>query len=311
MKRPHIKACLGVLLLLVLFLGAPQPVQAEEDEPKYPVWAYTISKITDKVCLGRTVTIRLVYGYQWQPSPRGAPPRPAPLVFDIDGHASAQNGIIRGLSKENDTNFRDIGIIPGAKYIRKFTYTAKELGKGQINIKVELSPYEVKKSISFEVKECAASLQFNQNTTLSYAAVTLINNYSGGGSLRADNDGRITGSGAQSIWSDIPPYTIEGATCTHQPPWEGSSGITFTGQMGENGENNVMMAMESLSINTSTLTCTGEGSGGMTFPGYTYSSCEVPLTGFDFEATTLDVLFDCSGEAPYTVPITIIPREKQ
>ena len=171
-----------------------------------------------------------------------------------------------------------------------------------------MGPYKPTLSISFMVKKCPASLQLNQSMEISDGPVIIINNSFGSGALKADDNGRISGSGTQAIWGDILPYAIDAGTCTHTPPWEGSSGITFTGQAGADGGTNVIMEMQPLSVNASTLTCTGEGSGGMPFPGYTYGSCEVSLTGFNFEATTLDVPFDCPGDAPYTVPITIIPR---
>lgn len=310
MKRPHTAACQTVLLLMVLLLVTPQPVKAEKDDPTYPVWAYTISNIKDTVCIGRKEDVRLIYGYKYHPPPPGVLPRPVPLLYDIDGHISATRGTVTGVSKEDDNDFRDNGIIPGAQYIRKFTYTATQEGKEEIRIKVELTPYEFIAKISFNVITCKASLQFNQSTNLSDGPVSVINNYFGNGSLRADENGQVSGSGSQAIWGDIPPYSVEGVTCTHTPPWEGSSGITFTGQAGEDGDIDVVMEMESLSVNTSTLTCTGEGSGGTTFPGYTFSSCQVPLVGFNFEAATLNIPFDCPGEAPYIVPITIIPRSE-
>lgn len=305
MKRPRMTARPSVLLLLALLLVIPQPVNARMDNPKpSPISVGLMTPdIPGTVCTGGKLKLEFYFTYLYNPEPSPVPV-PAPLVRNATVDISGKVG------KVSPKRF----VYPWVKFnsanTGTFTYKAgKKEGQETINIKVTTMGEEATLSISFAVKKCSASLQFNQSTTLSYGPVSVVNNYFGSGSLSTDDNGQVSGGGVQAIWGDIPPYSIDGGTCTHTPPWEGSSSITFTGQVGdEENDSNMMMEMEPLHINASTLTCSGEGSGSMPFPAYTYSSCEVPLIGFNFAPITLAVPIDCPGEAPYNLPITIIPR---
>ncbi len=303
MKRTHILLCQRLLLLLVLFLTATQPAYAQAGKPQgaSPLDVGLMTPDVPKtVCAGRQINFE--FYWMWFGAPPLIPVRDRNVVVNI----SAQNGTV------NPGRYTYSSVRYNSTYTGKFSYKAGKAGSSEtIKIEVALGQHggALKPPIQFEIKNCSASLQFNQEMTYSYDVVSIINNYFGSGTISANEDGQISGSGVQAIWSDIPPYSTDAGSCTHNPPWEGSSGITFSGQAGEGGGTSVTMDMDALSINTTTLTCTGDdGSRTMTFPGYTYASCQVLLAGFNFEAATLEVPFNCPGEEPYTVPITIIPR---
>ncbi len=301
MKRTHRLACPRLLLLLLLFLTTAQPVKAERSNQNVPspvVVELKTLNFPQKICTGATINLK--FGFLW----KGAPPLVPSITPSYD--IKPQGGSYTWVNKPNGK------VQTNKEYTFSVKYTAKEPGDGSISVAVTMAGRKsVPLKISFKINDCDVGIQYNMTTTLSSGMIAMTNDYFGSGSLSADDNGQITGSGTQAIWSDILPYSAEGASCQHTPPWESNSGLTFSGQMGDDGETQVTMDLEALSVNASELTCTGEdSSGSMPFPGYTYSSCQITLAGFDFEANTLDVPFNCPGEEPYNVPITVIPRRK-
>jgi hypothetical protein len=317
MKRTHMLLCQRLLLLLILFLvtcGVLQPVEAEtgnqeENNSLRIVWA-SISP-PEPFCVGQKID--LSYRFLYVGPPPLVPARKSPRVAVVNISAQGNRGTVF------PPQFKHANVISGkSSETSKFTYTAKQAGDENIQVEVSMGGYRNQINLQFKVTEkddekCKekVSMQFYQNTTMSYQIVSIMTTYGGSGQLSINEDGQISGSGIQTLWSDIPPYSSGGGSCKHNPPWEGSSGITFSGQVGENGDTSVTMEMEALSVYTTSLTCTdGEYTASIPFPGYTYSPCQVQLAGFNFEAATLDVPFNCPGQAPFTVPITIIPRRE-
>ena len=310
MKKARKASYQILVLLLVLFLtayGHPQLVTAGTDnQEKYnPLFVNVLPEDFRKIlCPGdRAVLKYIVYYYvDYSKAPPLIPRGGIPAKVTL----STTSGTVRPSERTHNVRI-------GKTFTGDFSYTAgTETGSATITITASMAGYETPFPLTFEIKPCEASLQFSQQMTYSYGMVSIITTYSGSGSLKVDKDGRVSGSGSQSIWSDIPPYSEDGGSCTHSPPWEGSSGITFSGQIDDNGDSQVNMNLEAVSVNTTTLTCTGEdSSGSMVFPGYTYEACQVLLDDINFEAGTRDVQFDCPGEEPYTVPITLIPRSEK
>jgi hypothetical protein len=253
-------------------------------------------------------------------------PKPPPLVPPAKSPTpvlvTAVVTISPKFGKAFPPKFNEAQLKLGATNTYNFTYYAPKSIKEdeveeEITITVSLSlgnktPLGEKHElppIKFKIKKCRhASLQFDHSMTISYEVASVVNNYFGSGTLEVDDEGQISGNGVQAVWSDIPPYSSGEGSCTHSPPWEGSSGIAFNGQAGEE-EAQVNMNLEAMSVNSTTLTCKDpDYSNSMTFPAYTYSSCQALLAGFNFEAGTLEVPFACPGQDPFTLPITIIPR---
>ncbi|WKZ36755.1 MAG: hypothetical protein QY332_02285 [Anaerolineales bacterium] len=309
MKHACKFSCQALFLLLILslaFLADSRPVAARTDPPKGPSPLFVglmTPDIPSEICMGQKLTIEFYFVYL-----RGskAPPL-VPRMNEAEARLSSKVGTVSP-KLFRYTNAK----VGGSVNIEKFSYaTGKKEGNETINITVSMfgEKVDLKPPITFKVKKCSASMKFHQRTSFSYMMASVITTYSGSGTLKMDENGGISGSGTQAIWSDIPPYSLDGGSCVHSPPWEGSSGITFSGQMDDDGAAVVSMELAALSVNSTTLTCTGEDhSASMSFPGYTYGACQIVLDDFSFESGTLDVPFNCPGEEPYTVPITIIPR---
>lgn len=308
MKRTKVLLSQTLLLLLVLSSmapGASQMVEAktgapEEKNPLKIIWA--APGPPEDFCVGQKFKFFYKFEFWFGTEFPWLVPQASAVVK------------ISALNKKGTIPFSEQKfppIVQGTIYEGDFTYAATSEGEETVEITVTTNDGAYKNTLTkkFPIqKKCRASIHYKQNTKMSYEVVSIISTYGGNGELTME-DGQISGSGTQTVWSDIPPYALEGASCVHSPPWEGSSGITFSGQVGADGVVRATMELEALAISASSLTCTGaDGSGSMPFPAYTYSSCQVLLAGFNFEADTLEVPFDCPGEAPYTLPITVIPR---
>jgi len=301
MEKSRLLSCIRCLLLLVLFLAALQPVKAERGVSSGPphVLVKLRDAIPEHVCVGQKLTIGYLFKYE-------LPPRTAPPLIPP--------GVTVKASSQKGTATLSPASFPGARmntwYDGSVIYTPKQAGTEALEITVTMFGRTNSRLFGFKVQECQFSIQWNEKQAFSEEMVSLITYYSGSGSLSVSDDGRISGRGVQTVWGDIPPYSSEGGSCRLTSPWEGSSAITFSGQAGD-GEADVTMELAALSVSAATLTCRDEEySASMTFPAYTYASCQIQLTGFDFEGTTLDIPFDCPGQDPFTVPITIIPRSE-
>jgi hypothetical protein len=300
MKRTHRLACQRLLLLLLLFLTMAQPVKAERSIQNAPSPVIVTLKTQDfphDLCPGQKINLK--FGYQW----KGAPPL-IPINVSVKITAKGGSTTLTGKTK---------GIVPAnTEYTFSVSYKAgKELGPGSLSAAVSMAGRTggLQNPITFKIKQCEDSIQYNITKPIPYGFIIISNDYYGSGSLGADDNGQVTGSGTVAIASEILPFSEEGASCQYTISSEGSSGISFSGQMGDAGESQVTMDLEALSVSAGELTCTKEDyTGSMTFPAYNYSSCQVMLAGIGFEAETLDVPFDCPGEEPVTIPITVIPR---
>ncbi len=305
MEKSRLLSCTRYLLLLVLFLAALQPVKAERGAPTGPRHPGRVrlkipnGDVPERVCVGQELTIEYLFKYELPP--RTAPPLVPPGATVT---ASAQKGTATPAS----ASFSFKGAWMNTWHKGRVVYQAERAGNEALEINVTMLGRTGGQIIPFKVRECQTSIQWNEERTFSAEMVSLITYYSGSGSLSVDDDGQISGRGVQMIQGNIPPYSSEEGSCQLTSPWEGSSAITFSGQAGD-GEADVTMELAALQVSAATLTCWDEEyRASMTFPAYTYASCQIQLTGFDFEGTTLDVLFDCPGEDPITIPITIIPR---
>jgi hypothetical protein len=281
-----------------------QPVEAETGNPEKTnplrvIWASPGPH--ERFCVGETINLHYKFQLWFGTEFTWLVPESIGLV-----KISAKN-------KKGNIDFPEQEFPPitqGETYSGNFYYTATKDGEETIEVVVTSGKFKntVKKSFKIQ-KNCPLLIRFNEKTNMSYGIVSMITTYSGSGQLYVNEDGQISGSGNQTMWSDILPYSADGISCAHNSPWEGSSGITFSGQVGKDGNLRVTMELDELSLKATSLICTGGGhSESMPFPGYTYSACEVVLTGFNFEGATLEVPFNCPGQAPFTMPITIIPR---
>jgi len=191
-----------------------------------------------------------------------------------------------------------------------FSYTAVKEGQETITIKASMGEYSNSIDLNLVVIKCKASVNFNQKKSITQEMVVIETTYSGTGKIEADDNMQLSGDGTQNVSSQILPYSDSGGSCFQNSPWEGSSGLSFSGEISDDGNILATMFLEPLSVSSSALTCSDEDySASMQFPGYTFDACQVQLDGFQFESLSLDVSFNCPGEEPYTLTITIFPRD--
>jgi hypothetical protein len=307
MKRNFLIACQRILLILTLILmifGNTKTAHAQfNPKDSYYLWVGLMTpSVATPVCLGSTVKLEFYFtlvlrGYTIQ-----APPLSPPMQAEVNISA------INKLGTVSPAKFVYAQIYVNHTHTDNFVYKAKKKGKEEVMIEVSSGKYKESIKLVFDIKPCQASIQFNQKQTIGYDIYQFTTTYSGSGTLKVNDDGDVSGNGTHRIAQEIPSWSAEGGTCT-QTPAEGSSGLSFSGQFSED-ENEVYMEAESLAVSSSVITCTDDegNSGSMTFPSYTYSDCKIQLADFSFDAGTVDVPFDCPGEDPYSVPVTIIPR---
>ena len=153
--------------------------------------------------------------------------------------------------------------------------------------------------------------QFTSGFKIQEGPATIENVYFGFGMVTISEDGELAGTGTQALWGET-LLNMEGATCKHVPPWNGSSDITFSGRVEDNGTITMVMDMNSMDVPASQVICQGsDGSGGFPFPPFTYQACKVSFPDFNFKTNQLDVMFSCPGQSAETIPMKIIYwREK-
>jgi hypothetical protein len=300
MKRTCTLACQRLPLLLLLLLTITQPVKAERSNQAASRYVIVTLKTLDfphNLCQDQKINLK--FGYQW----KGPPPL---IPINVSFKITAQGGSYTSSGQPK------VNVQANTEYAFSVSYKAgKKLGPGSLSVAVLMAGRKggLQTPITFEIMKCEDTIQYNVTKPIPYGFIIISNDYYGSGSLGADDNGQVTGSGTVAIASEILPFSEEGASCQYTISSEGSSGISFSGQMGDAGESQVTMDLEALSVSAGELTCTKEDyTGSMTFPAYNYGSCQVMLAGIGFEAETLDVPFDCPGEEPVTIPITVIPR---
>jgi hypothetical protein len=298
----------GWVILLALFLtmfGDERIASAETGNSKSPspiVVGLMTPDIPATLCAGEKISLEYYFAYVY--AGKAAPLIPQPLRGNV--LINATNG------KVTPEKFVYPRVMLNKTYTGNFTYTAdKKAGTGTIAINVSAGYTAPPFTVTFKIVECEASILFGKQSTFSYDVTTMITTYTGSGLVTVTENGEITGTGSQTIWGTILPYSSEEGSCTQNSPWEGSAGISFSGQMGEDGNAQVTMTLETLNVNAATLTCTSEDySGSMTFPEYTFGQCEVQIDNFSFKGGTQNVTFNCAGEEPFTLAVTIVPRRK-
>ena len=214
-----------------------------------------------------------------------------------------------GKGKVSPSQFKFPHLTRGLSYDGTFTYTMKAEGSDTITITATLAGKKRVEEYTVSGKGCEVSITFNKTTLFSQGQVVVDNTFSGAGSLKINDDGKITGTGSQKIWGAINPYSEDGGSCLQNSPWEGSSGISFSGESTEDVIR-AFMILNALKMNSSTLTCHDEDySNSTTFPSFAYSDCQVQLEDFNFEGGVLNLNMDCPGEEPYNLSVTATSRE--
>ena len=223
--------CQALFLLLILSLASPadsRPVAAAP-APYNPLFVNVLPEEFEKtLCPGARIVLKyIVYYYVDFSKAPGLIPRNVGFLATVV--LSATGGTVLPPQRNHVSRI-------GKVFMGDFSFTAgKETGQATITIKASMLGYETSFPLTFEIKPCEASLQFNQTMTNSYMVASVITTYSGSGTLKMEENGGINGSGTQAIWRDIPPYSEVGGSCIHSPPWEGSSGITFIGLIAAGG----------------------------------------------------------------------------
>jgi hypothetical protein len=292
-----------LIVSLFLQINAKPPIVSAQTGAE-TLYLNLVTPYQKKMCIGQKIELTFFLMDGFTPGP------PRLIPGSISGKAVVNIKAKKG--KISPSRFIFPTIIKGLSYNGTFSYTMKSKGSDTITITAEYLGFRRVEEYSINGKGCDVSITFNKTTLFSQGQVVIDNTYSGAGTLKITDDGKITGTGSQKIWGAINPYSEGSGSCVQNPPWEGSSGITFSGENVEDDLIRALMELDSLSVNSSTLTCQDEEySNSMTFPAFTYSNCQVQLEGFDFEGGSLDLNMDCPGEDPYNLSITTTTRETE
>jgi len=155
---------------------------------------------------------------------------------------------------------------------QNLTYTARQAGHEVITVTVTWAGETVSKTLEFDVRACQYKVHASVDLTrVDGAAMDIdywqpMGTFDLSGTLVAQEDG-IRGTGTTNLFEDV--VFLGGgdveATCTHNPPWQGSSGMEILGDMAkleEDGELKLTLSLEAFTINATQIVCVGDGGGG-------------------------------------------------
>jgi hypothetical protein len=303
MKRTITRAHVSIILLMIMMLMIPGDIQVVNAQTNpVSIWIGLMTPdAPGTICIGKRIVLEY---YVVVINNMGSAPNLVPMeTIKVD--FSAQLGKVAPSSRQHAVWTWNQTLTSN------FSYTAQKAGKESITIKASMGNFTGSIQLNLTVRKCKASVNFNHQKTITQEMVVIEDTYSGIGTIQVDDNDQVSGNGTQTIWSSILPFSADGGSCVQDSPWEGSSDFSFSGEISEDGNILASMFLEPLELASTTLTCSGEDfSYSMPFPGYTLSECQVQLDGFDFDAGSIDIHFDCPGEEPYIITLTIIPRSE-
>lgn len=203
---------------------------------------------------------------------------------------------------------------------QNMTYTARKAGHEVITVTVTWAGETVTKTLEFDVRTCkykvhaSADLTKVDGATLNLEYWQFMGTFDLSGTLVAQADG-IGGTGTTNLFEDavfLGGADVEG-TCTHNPPWQGSSGMEINGDMAnleEDGNLKLTLSLESFSINATNIVCVGDGaSGHAETPKMEIASFDLdfdPLSA-DGGSTTRSFHFP-AGRGEFDMELTVSPE---
>jgi len=155
---------------------------------------------------------------------------------------------------------------------QNLTYTARKAGHEVITVTVTWAGETASKTLEFDVRACQYKVHASVDLTrVDGTAMDIdywqpMGTFDLSGTLVAQEDG-IRGTGTTNLFEDVVFLgggDFEG-TCSHTPPWQGSSGMEINGEMAnfeDNGKLKLTLSLEAFTINATKIVCVGDGGGG-------------------------------------------------
>jgi hypothetical protein len=292
----------GVFLLLILLFSVSATTQpASPLASNTSIIVYSLRNIPKRLCVGDRIVVDYAFSLSIIPGKAPSLISNSSISVTFEGN----NGDI--LPPTRTHPFKGFNTV----HKGNFSFTATEAGRGRVGVLATIGDASDYSDETFTIEECPKSIHSFKQNNIGQGPVVIMNTYGITGEISADKEGKVTGSGGQSVWADILPYSEGDASCTHSPPWEGSAGISYTGTTDEDGSVSLTLSLDALAVNSTTLTCTDPDSSGSTnFPGYTYPACEVTVPDVPMGGGSLDAQFNCPGSEPYDVHLTVTPRRE-